>query len=79
MARARRRSFLSPAYFIRTKAVRSGVFGGSRGWQVVAAIIFGRRLLKKVMGGVPEVVATETLQPGQFLSIRTIDPRTESR
>ncbi|MBA3605752.1 MAG: hypothetical protein M3487_01900 [Actinomycetota bacterium] len=79
MARARRRGFLSPAFLIRTKAVRSGILGNSRGWRLVAAFIFGRRLLKKIMGGVPQVVATETLQPGQFLSIRTIDPRTERR
>jgi len=78
MAKARR-GYLSPSLFIRTKAMRSGVMGGHRGWRIVAAIIFGRRVLKKVMGRVPEVIATETLKPGQYLSIRTIDPRTERR
>jgi len=74
-----RYGLLSPRLFVRTKAIRSGVLGGSRGWQLVAAVIFGSRLLKRMFGRVPEIIATETLKPGQYLSIRTIDPRTERR
>lgn len=80
MARGRSRfGALSPALLVRRQAVRKGLFGGSRGWQVLLAIIFGRRALRKVLGKEPEVVATEQLDPGQFVTIRAIDPRSERR
>jgi hypothetical protein len=70
---------LSPTLLLRRNAVAKGLFGGSRVWQVVLVIMFGRRFLRKVMGREPELVATEKMVPGQFLSIRTIDPRSERR
>lgn len=82
MARVRSRSrfgILSPAFLLRRRAISKGLFGGSRGWQVILAIILGRRALRKVLGNEPELVATEQLAPGQFMSIRAIDPRSERR
>ena len=76
MARANRRaSILSPSLILRRKAVRQGFLGGQRGWQIVGLIVFGRRFLRKLLGGEPELVATERLEPGQAISIRAIDPR----
>jgi hypothetical protein len=42
-------------------------------------VLYGRRLLASVLRRKPEVAAVERLEPGQVLTVRTIDPRTERR
>lgn len=71
-ARGRRPGFLSPAYLIRSQAISKGIFGGRRGWQVVAGIIFGRRFLKKSFGRSSETLINEPLKPGESMTITTI-------
>jgi len=79
--RKRRPGFLSPAYLLRSQAIKKGVFGNDPLWRGIAAFIFGRRFLKKTFGRQPEVLVNETLQPGESMTIRTIEPPTakESR
>lgn len=59
-------------YLYRMGQVR-GIFGGSRGWTVVWAVILGGRLLRRLNTKKPKVVFTETLRPGQALVIREGD------
>jgi len=76
MARGRRGGVLSPAYFIRRASINKGLFGDDRFWRTIFFIIFGRRVLKRVLGSEPETVAIEKLKPGQFVRIEAIDPDT---
>jgi hypothetical protein len=77
----RRSSFLfvRPSYIIRSRAMTQGVFGGHRGWQVVAAIVFGRQILKRVLGKNPELLAQDVLHAGESLTIRTMAPPERGR
>ncbi len=77
--RRRRPGFLSPAYLSRSRAISKGIFGGSRGWQVVAGVIFGRRFLKKTFGRTPETLIHEPLKPGESLTNTTIPGGQRSR
>lgn len=55
-------------YLYRRGQVR-GLFGGSRGWTVIWAMIFGARMLKKATTKEPKVVYSEVLRPGQSVVI----------
>ena len=57
------------AGFVRRRAVARGVFGGSTFWLTVAALIYGRRLGKRLFGDRPKTVFSERLQPGEALLI----------
>ncbi len=47
-----------------------GLFGGSKGWTVVWAILFGARMLKKASTREPDVVYSEVLSPGETVVVR---------
>lgn len=61
---------------VRRASVRKGLLGDDSVWRMIFFIIYGRRVLRRVMGSEPETVAIEKLQPGQFVSIEAIDPQT---
>ena len=61
---------------LRRSALAKGVFGGSRGWLAVGALLWGPRLLKRLIGKHEETIATEKLVAGQFISIEAIRPLT---
>jgi hypothetical protein len=61
----------------RRRSVQEGFINGRTVWQTIAIVLYGRRILASVLRKKPDVVAVERLAPGQFLSIRTIDPRAE--
>jgi hypothetical protein len=65
------------AWRTRRRSVSEGLINGRSLWQAVAVVLYGRRILASVLRKKPEVVAVERLAPGQFVSIRTIDPRSE--
>ena len=52
------------------RAQVKGLLGGSRGWTILWAVLFGRRILKRLAGDAPEVVYSEELRPGEALVIR---------
>jgi hypothetical protein len=79
VVRRRRRGFLSPASLIRTRAITHGVIGGGRGWQIIAALIFGRRFLQRALGRTPETLTIDTLKPGQSMTITTMPVGKRSR
>jgi hypothetical protein len=65
---------LSPLAALRRNAITKGVLGGQRGWMAVGAVVWGLRLLRKLLGRTEEVVATEKLEPGQVLCLTAIAP-----
>lgn len=65
---------LSPFAALRRNSITKGFLGGSSGWMAVGFVVWGGRLLRKVIGRNEEIVATEKLEPGQFLQLRTITP-----
>jgi hypothetical protein len=78
MARGRRGggSIFSPAAYIRRSSINKGLFGDDRFWRTVFIVMTGRKVLRRVLGSGPEVVAVEKLKPGQFVRIEAIDPAT---
>jgi hypothetical protein len=74
MARRRFGYYLTPTYQIRRQAVAKGVFGNSRLWRVVAALIWGRQLWQALFGRKSELLISEALQPGETMTIRTTKP-----
>jgi hypothetical protein len=66
------------AWTVRRRSLRESFIGGSRLWLVIAGLIQGRRLLHRLVDKQPETVAIARLPPGHSLSIRTIDPKSES-
>jgi hypothetical protein len=61
---------------LRRNAIYKGFLGGSRGWKVVGAIIFGRRFAKRTFGRNEQIIATEKLRKGQFVRIEAFGPPT---
>ncbi|MDP8975190.1 MAG: hypothetical protein M3N28_02255 [Actinomycetota bacterium] len=49
--------------------ISRGLMGGSRAWTIVAVFTIAVRLLKRVFGGTPDTVYSETLGPGDCLVI----------
>lgn len=62
-----------PSVIVRSKALRQGIFGPSTFWKVVAAVVFGRRTLKKIFGRNEEVLDKAVLKGGgRLMQIETI-------
>lgn len=77
MARSTRA--FSPTAALRRNALYKGLFGGSRGWLAVGAVVWGPRLMKRLLGRNEKVVATEVLKPGQSLYLQTIPQQTREQ
>lgn len=78
MAR-RRPSLLSPTALLRRSALYKGLLGGSRGWLAVGAFLWGPKLLKKLFGKNEQILTTEKLVAGQYLSLQAIPPPTRKQ
>jgi hypothetical protein len=66
------------AWTLRRRSLNEGFIAGNRFWLVVGALVHGRRLIHRRLAKQPETVAIARLPPGHSLSIRTIDPKSES-
>lgn len=73
-SRGRGRAF-SPASIIRRKSINKGLLGDDRLWRTIFFVIFGRRVLRKVMGSEPELLSVEKLKPNESLVIETVHPK----
>ena len=71
-------SYLRPMALLRRRALTEGVFGPSTGWKVVALLIFGGKKLQDSIGKREQIVATEKMEPGETLILRTIPPLTRA-
>jgi hypothetical protein len=72
---ARRRA-LSLSALIRTRAIQRGILGSSPFWRAIALFVFGRRVLKRILGKNVEELGTEKLTAGQLVQIEAIAPPT---
>lgn len=57
---------------VRRRAINQGLLGGDRAWRVVGVAWLGKRILSKLSGSEPVVIANEKLEPGQELQIWAI-------
>lgn len=64
---------MAKAGFVYRQAQLRGLFGGSRPWTVLWVLLFSRKVLRRLLGSKPEVVYSETLEPGQALVISNKD------
>ncbi len=55
--------------FLSRIGISRGIMGGSRAWTIIAAFTVAVRLGKRVFGGTPETVYSETLRSGDCLVI----------
>ena len=62
--------------FLRYGALHKGLLGGSPGWRALFFVMFGGRMMRKMSGKVPKIVATERMKPGQLVQLETIKPLT---
>ena len=67
---------LKPSALLRRNALYRGLLGGSRAWLAVGALIWGRGMLKRVIGKQEQVLLVEKLVPGQAMRIDAIAPDT---
>lgn len=63
--------------YFRTRGVKDGLLKGQRLWAVVGGIAWITRLVAKMASRRPEIVAREVLQPGQSITITSVE-RSES-
>jgi hypothetical protein len=57
---------------IRTRATSRGLFGGSRGWLTVWALLTGKKFVGKYIGKDAQVVSLERLKPGESMTLSAI-------
>jgi hypothetical protein len=76
---ARTPLFPSPSMLVMRRAMVDGLFGDSRAWKVLAFVIIGRRMLQRIMGSEPRVVAVERIRPGETLIMRGVTGRPPKR
>jgi hypothetical protein len=79
MARSRRPSYLSPFALARRNGLYKGLLGGDRRWLIIGGTLWGARSLRKALGKNEEIVALEKMEPGQWMSLRTIAPPTRQQ
>ena len=73
MARPR---FATLGTYLRAGAVRKGLIGGSGGWMAIGAVVWGPRLLRRLLGRRPEPTTSVRLDAGDGLEVRTYRPAT---
>lgn len=56
---------------LKRRALRQGVFGQSLGWRLVAVVVFGGPLLRRLVSKQSEVLAVDTLRPGESILVTT--------
>ncbi len=66
--------FVGGTTLLRTNALRRGVFGGHRQWQLVGLVLLLTQDVPKRFAKQPEHIATERLKPGHLLKVRVEEP-----
>lgn len=67
-------TLMRPSVLIRRRALYQGVLGNSWFWRIVAGVVFGRSLLKRVFGRHPQHLGTIELKPNRSMMVQTIKP-----
>lgn len=55
--------------YLRTRSLREGFWRGRRAWTAVGVVVWGARLLRRVVRPEARVVAVERIEPGQQLCV----------
>jgi hypothetical protein len=71
--------FPRPSFLITRRAMVDGLFGDSRLWKLIAFVIIGRRMLRRIMGSEPRIIAVERIRPGETLILRGVTGRAAKR
>jgi len=61
--------------YLRARSLKDGFGRGRRGWFAVGVVVWGARLLRRVVGRRPQNVSIETLRPGQSVTVSALEPR----
>lgn len=69
-------SLLRPSVIIRRNVLQKGLLGRSTGWLAVGVLLWSKDAMKHLFGKRVEVVTTEVLKKGQFISIEALRPPT---
>lgn len=65
---------MSPlGHYLRTRGIKDGLLKGQRVWAVLGAVAWVIRLVVKMGSRRPEIVAREVLQPGQSITITSVE------
>lgn len=62
--------------YVRARGIKDGLLRGNRMWTVLGAVVWGARLIARMAGRRPEIVAREVLAPGQSITITSIERST---
>jgi hypothetical protein len=69
---ARRPRLLSPVAYARRNGLYKGLLGGDRRWLAIGGALFLLRGARRTLGRTEQVVTVEKMEPGQWMSLRTI-------
>ena len=76
MAASRARAFPSPLQIASRNVIVKGLVGGQRRWLLIGGVVWTARFARRLFGKNAEIVTIEHMQPGQWMSLRTITPPT---
>ncbi len=65
--------------YLRARSLKDGFGRGRRGWFVIGVVVWGARLLRRLAGRRPQNVSTETLKPGQSVTVSALEPSRPSK
>lgn len=65
--------------YLRTRSLREGFWRGRRVWTVIGTVVWGARLVRRLVRPEARVVAVERIEPGQELCISVESNRKKRR
>ncbi len=65
---------VQPMVYLKRMSMRRGILGPSRAWRYMAVVAYAPGSMKKLFGREPDIIATETLRPPQFVNVLTATP-----
>ncbi|MFZ9627752.1 MAG: hypothetical protein ACO3C1_00210 [Ilumatobacteraceae bacterium] len=74
MARRPAPTWRTPMALLRVRSVRRGLLGGSPLWTAVAVAVWIPRLLRRLASGGTDHLTTESLRPGESVTVATRRP-----
>lgn len=64
--------------YLRTRSLRDGFWRGRRAWTAIGVVVWGGRLLRRLVRPESRVVAVEKIEPGQQLCV-SVEPNRKRR
>lgn len=60
--------------YLRARSLKDGFGRGRRGWFAVGVVVWGARLVRRVVARRPQNLAAEKLKPGESVTITALPP-----